>query len=264
MQDQPPPTIRTIALGARPVSLLDTGAGPEDTLLLIHGAPGRPQDFQYVTPRLASRFRIIAPGLPGLGLTPLDSGPATDLPGRVDFLARLVEALDLGDLFIGGHSMGGGLAMLLADRLRDRVRGLVLLASIGLREHRGLRRFRPRLARALLDSPAQPLLTPVARAGFRAMGFPRGVSDSAMRHTVRCAAALDFDLLHSAAGRLSAPTLLACADDDPIIEPSIAEELGRVLPAGPRLRFATGGHVPMKPHARPIAEAIRDWADGLS
>lgn len=264
MKDQQQPPIRTISLGGRPVSLVDTGPGPRDTLLLIHGAPGRPQDFRWLFPLLAPRFRVIAPGLPGFGLTPLDASRATDLPGRVAFLERLSDALQLDTPFIGGHSMGGGLAMMLAAARGERARGLVLLASIGLTPHRGLRKLRPQLARTLLDSVAGPLITPLARAGFRAMGFPRGISDEAMLHTVRCAAHLDFTRFQEAAGALSAPTLIASADDDPIIEPSIPEALAEVAPPGPRLRFATGGHVLIKPHARPIAEAICDWADRLS
>ena len=55
---------------------------------------------------------------------------------------------------------------------------------------------------------------------------------------------------------LRAPTLTAFCDDDPFIEPEIQEELGALVPVGPRLRWAEGGHNVQKTHAVEVAEAL--------
>ncbi|MFT4980145.1 MAG: pimeloyl-ACP methyl ester carboxylesterase, partial [Myxococcota bacterium] len=154
-----PLPIFQLPLGEGVAHYLDTRASAP-ALLLLHGAPGRPQDFRFMVPHLAGKLRVIAPGMPGQGLTPLAAEPGTSLTARVAFLTRFIDALGLESVLIGGHSMGGALAIALAAALGPRARGLVLMASFGLSPHRGLRRSRPALAAALLGSPLRPLLTP--------------------------------------------------------------------------------------------------------
>lgn len=66
-------------------------AGPSDgpTLLLLHGFPSAGHMFRDLIPRLADRFHLIAPDLPGFG--------QSDMPRRDDFsysfanIARVIE-----------------------------------------------------------------------------------------------------------------------------------------------------------------------------
>lgn len=257
-------TLRRVPLsGGRAAHCVDLGEGP-DTLVLLHGYPGRPHDFRWMLAGLAAQVRVLLPAMPGLGLTPLSAGPAVDLDGRVAFLQELLDALGLERMVLGGHSMGGGMALRLAERWPARVRGLALLASVGPRPHLGLRRSRPDLAASLLDQRAlDPLTRPLLRAAFRALGFPTGISDAALRHTVACASATDFDAIRRAALALQAPTFLAHADDDPLVESEITDALAGICPPGPRLRFATGGHGLPKTRAAALNAALLEWIPSL-
>ena len=55
----------------------DAGQGP--VIVLVHGSPGTSRAWQPVAARLAPRFRVISPNLPGYGGTtrPAARGPAT-------------------------------------------------------------------------------------------------------------------------------------------------------------------------------------------
>lgn len=83
------------------------GNEKNQSLLLIHGFTGSHEGFRYVTPELAKKFYIIAPDLPGFGISPLDFSPWT-----IDTLAartnQFVKAMKFKKKpIVVSHSMGG-------------------------------------------------------------------------------------------------------------------------------------------------------------
>jgi pimeloyl-ACP methyl ester carboxylesterase len=84
---------------------------------------------------LAGRFRCISVDLPGHGM--LASVPF-DLEGAVETVARAIDAAAAGRAVVVGLSLGGYVAMALAGRHPERVRGLVLAGCT--REPTGLGR----------------------------------------------------------------------------------------------------------------------------
>ncbi|MEL6343771.1 MAG: alpha/beta hydrolase [Myxococcota bacterium] len=245
-----PLTLQTRDLPSGPFKLLDIGQGP--TMVFVHGYPGRPQDFRRMLSFFADA-RCVLPAMPGLDLTPLQTRPQLGLAERAGFITDVIETLDLREITIVGHSMGGALSMIVANQLPERVQRLALLASATLQVYRGWRQASLAFRAPLLQRP------PILRAAFRAAGFPRGISIDAMRHVMRCAEAMDFAVIQDAADALKIPTLIAAADDDNLIETERVDELAARCPAGPRLRFEAGGHALVKTQARPIADAIRSW-----
>jgi 3-oxoadipate enol-lactonase len=76
---------------------------------------------------VAAGYRVLAPDLPGHGHGARDV-PFT-LDGVADAAARLVKDSGARKVVVAGHSMGGSLALNLARRHPDQVRGLVLMAT---------------------------------------------------------------------------------------------------------------------------------------
>ncbi len=243
-----------------PVAYADVGEGP--TIVLVHGYPGRPADYRWLAP-LLPHHRVVLPALPGLGDTPAETAPDPTMGGRGRFLAAFLDALDLRGALVG-HSQGSGLACVAASLRPERVPKLVLLAPIGRRRHKGLKRSQPELGHKLMAATwLAPLTVPFMRWSFGALGFPRGISDEVMRHTVYASAHISFDELNAAYGALKADILIANADDDPLIEPAITDELAELLP-GTRLRWPTGGHGIIKSRATELAEALEAFWPGQS
>jgi pimeloyl-ACP methyl ester carboxylesterase len=99
------------------------GEGPP--LMLVHGFGGAAWNFSELAPLLPGR-RLIIPDLPGHGgSTPL---PAPTLAGFADVLAGLLD----GPSDVLGHSLGGVVALRLAERHPQLVRSLVLAAPAGI------------------------------------------------------------------------------------------------------------------------------------
>src|SRR5580700_1140984 len=73
------------------VSIFYREAGPADgpVVLLLHGFPSSSHMFRELIPRLATRYRVIAPDLPGFGFTRVPA--ERDYQYSFDAFARTVE-----------------------------------------------------------------------------------------------------------------------------------------------------------------------------
>jgi pimeloyl-ACP methyl ester carboxylesterase len=103
--------------------VFEGGDGPP--LLLLHGFGGAAWNFTELAQLLTGR-RLVIPDLPGHGGSrPL---PAPSMAAFADVVAGLLDE----PAGVLGHSMGGTVALRLADRHPELVRGLVLAAPAGI------------------------------------------------------------------------------------------------------------------------------------
>ncbi len=105
------------------------GEGPP--LILVHGLGGAAANWTLLAPRLATAHRLLVPDLPGHG----GSSPAPAAPTLnpfADAVAALAQREDLLPAVVVGHSLGGVVALRLALRRPDAVRGVALAAPAGI------------------------------------------------------------------------------------------------------------------------------------
>src|SRR5256885_10278846 len=76
---------------------------------------------------LGGALRMVALDLPGHGES--DPAPAASVEAHAAAVADFLSALERGPSVVIGHSLGGSIAIALAARRPDLVRGLVLIAS---------------------------------------------------------------------------------------------------------------------------------------
>ena len=116
------------ALSAGPVDYATAGEGP--ALLYLHPAAG----FRASPPveRLAKRFRMVAPVVPGFDGTPLLPGIAT-IPALADLYAELIDKVADGRADVVGQSLGAWIGAWLAVKHPAKVEPLVLASPAGFR-----------------------------------------------------------------------------------------------------------------------------------
>ncbi len=125
---------RSIDHGPFRTNYHDVGTG-EETVLLIHGSgPGVTAyaNWRLVVPRLAERFRVIAPDVAGFGYTEVDGGRIPDRATWIDHIVSFLDALGVDRVSVIGNSFGGALSLWLATTVPERVDRLVLMGSVGV------------------------------------------------------------------------------------------------------------------------------------
>lgn len=124
-----PPVGRFIDLPGARLHVVERGQGP--ALLLVHGLAGQLRHFTYdIVERLAINHRVVAVDRPGSGYSIRTPGASAALGAQADVLVALIEHLQLGRPVVVGHSMGGAVALALAQRHPERVAGLALIAPL--------------------------------------------------------------------------------------------------------------------------------------
>ncbi len=123
---------RTGRAGEAPIHFLDSGRGP--ALVLLHGGGGGGANWYRLIPALSPTHRVLAPDLPGFGLTPAlapeTAGPLSRTGAAL--LLRWLDGLGISSFDVAGTSYGGLLALRLAQARPQTVRRLILLDSAGL------------------------------------------------------------------------------------------------------------------------------------
>jgi pimeloyl-ACP methyl ester carboxylesterase len=115
---------RTATPGGVKMQYLVAGSGP--TVILLHGYAETSRMWRPLIPKLASKFTVIAPDLPGIG----DSGippSGLDMKSAAARIHRLVEALGVKKARVVGHDIGLMVAYAYAAQFPNEVEKLVLM-----------------------------------------------------------------------------------------------------------------------------------------
>lgn len=131
---------RTTSLPPRAVVTVDTRPqrpGPQHTdqsapvFVLVHGIGVSSRYFERLVPALEEEGRVVALDLPGFGKAkPYRPGRGLSIAEFADSVAALLDDASIADAVVIGHSMGTQVAVCLAARRPDLVRGLALLGPV--------------------------------------------------------------------------------------------------------------------------------------
>lgn len=122
-------TPRTIQLHGHDLSYLDSGDG--DVVLFIHGILGSQRNWSHLVDRIDDTQRVIVPDLFGHGESAKPMGDYS-LSSHAATLRDLLDRLEVDQVTLVGHSLGGGIAMQFFYLFPERVSRLVLVSSGGL------------------------------------------------------------------------------------------------------------------------------------
>ena len=212
-----------ISFRVRGIECIGADQGAGEPMLFIHGWGGGASNFRRLWPAIATRYRCIAPDLPGWGESEKPNVPYT-FEWYADWLADMLEARSASPAHVVGHSMGATIALLFALRHPDKVKKLVILNPI-IRGTDGVKRetrllSMPGLRRVAYWMTSQRWFLRFISRNFseRAEGLDekdlllvgKGTFASMIR-TIKALKAVD---LTGSLNRVAAPTLVIGADAD--------------------------------------------------
>jgi pimeloyl-ACP methyl ester carboxylesterase len=252
----------TLSIRDAVVAYTDQGEGPP--VLAVHGSAASGRFWRTLGERLRSRYRIIAPDLPGYGASPWR---ADDRVADLEVVSAFARAVGE-PLHLVGHSYGGALALRAARELGARVASLTLIEPAAFDLLDGP-------ARAEIEAVAARHLELVADGELEAcathfMGYWIGTDAWAAmpeENRARIVAtmpkiAAEFRALFRnpetprAYRRLRTPTLLVRGTRTTLAAYAVIERLAATLPQHELVEIADAGHLAPLSHPDAVNAAI--------
>ena len=246
------------------VEIREAGSGP--SLLLVHGYPLDGAMWSSVARRLAARFRVVKPDLPGRAGNP--TGPSASLENYVDFVEAVLENLEA-PVGLAGFSMGGYISLALMRRQPPKVAALALVDTRAVADDEAGKKKRDESIAILKDSGVEPIADAILPKLLSPDGMTRKDLVERVRRIIlrQTPAALESDLAAMRDRKdstdllreLALPTLVAAGEHDAISPAAEGQALAHAIPGARFVQIAGAGHLtPMEAPAA-VAKALRDF-----
>ncbi len=239
--------------------------------LYIHGFVGMKENWLTLLAATGKRCAQYAPDLPGWGESERRDGLDYGFVAQADRLAEFI-AREIGQpVDVIGHSMGGGIAVMLAADHPSWVRRLVLMDAAGVRFSDNA------FGQAVLDGE-NPFAVHDEASFQRFMELvferPPWVPTRVVRYLVeqrRMQAAFEQAVLEqigrgpdaflpqASAGRIQSPTLLLWCRGDRVVDPSAAAIYAAIIPSSRTVMIDGRGHMPMMENTTATVTALEEF-----
>ncbi len=226
------------------------------SLVLIHGAGGTHLNWPPQIRRLKG-VAVYAPDLPGHGRSG-GVGRQT-IAGYAGDIRDLLDTLSLERVVLGGHSMGGAIALQLALDAPERIIGLVLISTGA----------RLRVSPVLLEGAQhniEQVITFVTEYGYGAAVSERikQMGVQSLREMVPTTLLGDYRACDSFSvrdrlGEITAPALVIGSLADRMVPEKLVRELADGLPDADLHWLRQGGHMLPVEQPEAVSELILRW-----
>jgi pimeloyl-ACP methyl ester carboxylesterase len=120
------PPGRSMSVGGYQIFVRQTGTGPD--VVLLHGLGDSSIGWQFIEPGLVQAgFRVTVWDALGAGRSEKPAAGDYRIQAHVNRLVEMLDALEIREAVLVGHSLGGSAALLLAERNPERVRALCVI-----------------------------------------------------------------------------------------------------------------------------------------
>ncbi|HEX9894037.1 MAG TPA: alpha/beta fold hydrolase [Gemmatimonadales bacterium] len=235
------------------MATIDSGTAESDRLpiVLLHGSPGDNGEVREIAGILSHTRRAVGPDLPGFGASSRRI-PDYSILAHAGYVEQLLDSLGIRRYHVVGFSLGGGVAIHLANQHPERVESITLLSSIGVQEFELLGDYLLNHALHGIQLVGISLVlegTPHfgwLDDAFFGMEYARNFYDTDQRP------------LRGMLEQYAGPMLILQGEGDILVPPSIAIEHGRIVPQS-EVHLIPGDHFMAFARADEMAGFISDF-----
>jgi pimeloyl-ACP methyl ester carboxylesterase len=261
------------------VHFRDQGVRGTKVIVMLHGNSNSLHNFEPLVALLKDQYRLITLDFPGHGLTGAHPNNQYGYAGLSDALELVMVELDLDNIVLLGHSMGGWVAWRYTVDKPDFVDSLILMSATGMPVRPGDPEPDVGLGFKLLQSSIGPILSAYTmprisieksmdKSTFKRLRTRDQIIDRSwelLRHSENRAAlatrAHQGRELDKAdlAKKISQPTLLIWGEQDTFVPPSAVLSFSERINNSTTVMLPEVGHLPMLEATAAVAQAIRDF-----
>lgn len=250
----------------------DDAPADAPTIVMLHGFTGSKENWYPLAARLHGKYRLLIPDLPGWGESERKPGEDYGFGAQAQRVADFIQALSPGKpVVLLGHSMGGGIAALVAARDPRLVAKVALLDAAGVRfndNQFGLDVLAGKNPFAVSDAAslqryvdivfhrqqAKPWIPWPASSGLIAMrtrdaAFEQSVLDRIGRGPEQFAPGEEAANIHQ-------PVLLLWGRQDAVIDPSAMAVFAAKMPQAHQVLVDDAGHMSLMEQPVVVADAV--------
>ena len=261
-------------------------SGSGEPLLLIPGLGLDHAYYRFGAPLLSRRLQVLAVDPRGIGRS-TKSPPPYSVEGWADDFAVMIDQLGLGPIHVLGSSLGGAMALALAQRHPDKLKSLIVVGGFSELDRATELNFRLRLrliqklgmsdevadymglwtlTRKFINSDAG--YAAVMRANQANIRANSADSYSAFIEALlkwgRCQPGQEQEpkfttLLASIKG----PTLVVTSDNDHLIPRELSELIATSIPGAKLVVMPGAGHIPFMEQPEQVARIVLEFIASL-
>ena len=243
-------------------------AGPEDApaVVLLHAFPLSAAMWQPQLDALSDRWRLIAPDL---------SFPEPSVDAAADEVARLLDELAVGQVVIGGLSMGGYVAMAFWRRHRERVRAIVLADTRATADTDEVLDRRTRQQEQVAGGDPSPVIEAMAEGlpgPYTKEHRPEVMAE--IRRLMGDATAEGISVALEAMKRrpdstpdlatIDVPALVVVGEEDALSPLDVAQAVSEALPRARLARIPQAGHLSSLEDPQAFNAELRAFLEGVA
>ena len=244
----------------KPVELAFHEYGKGIPLVLLHGYPLDYTIWEKIVPGLEKRARVILPDLRGHGASP-EMSDKVSIREMAEDVYVLFEKLQSSRMILGGHSMGGCIALAYAHSYPQHLNGLALISTQSEADTPERRQGRLITAREVRRRGV----------GYIAKGMPTKLTDNldiqnqvqqlierTRQNTLIQSqkAMADRPDANPWLANISVPTVVIAGKQDHLIPVEKSASMVQLLNKGWLVELPTAGHLPMMEDPEGVVEAL--------
>jgi len=260
--------------------LHSTSVGKGRTLLFLHGFGANSYTWSKVSENLSQNYRLILLDLKGHGASPKPDDDAYSLHDQAELVASFIMNNGLEDVTLIGHSLGGGVALLvalkLASTIPNAISSLILIDSVAYAQPLPgfIKLLRiPVLAQlsvCLVPNRLQTLqvlrlayydTAKITDETIEAYSAPLSLPGAhrALIETARQIIPRDIEEISRRYGSIRIPTLLVWGKHDRIVPFEVAERLRHSMANSELVVIDGAGHVPQEEAPAATLQAMQKF-----